>query len=353
MNADGSGKTRVLPASFSDTYFSAAYPSDRVYGTSPIHDRWWITLKATGYYDEYITPGGDTYYDWPHLDLFAVRTNPTDRSVLEEVQLTDLYGYAMLSQTATAHWSNDSNEASNSFVGAGAYDIRGKVFVDETWYTVIDLTGQDVFRSLRLPLTASDIQDAWTGGGFEPYGPGAMSPEEFDFLLDFVLWPNSKRGTNWTGGAESPLGDYVVINEPETNDFMIVDAAAPNFADPVVLLWDRAAGRYGEAHWSRNGQTIMMWDGFPLSGIWLQPASGATPPSRIRAYSSTRRYIDNRWSFDSNFVLLRYIKYSNGVEVGYGLERVFPTDLTGLDLVEVASPAYLTPVRWVSNTPGS
>jgi len=56
---DGSGLTQVLPSGFSgQSYFLAVTPSDMVYGTDPMHDRWWLTYGVTNYYDEVLLPLG-------------------------------------------------------------------------------------------------------------------------------------------------------------------------------------------------------------------------------------------------------------------------------------------------------
>ncbi len=102
IKPNGTGLTQnLLPnlANLNPIGFQMAIPCGLPQGNATVHDRWWIIALQTGTYDEVINTVGNTIYDVPHYDLFAVRSDPQNRSQLVTVQLTDLYGIVNLART--------------------------------------------------------------------------------------------------------------------------------------------------------------------------------------------------------------------------------------------------------------
>jgi hypothetical protein len=144
VKPDGTGKaTNILPniAALVAPGIPDVNPADTPSGNNATHDRWWIYAGITGYYDHYVRSDGVVLDNWPHRDLFAVRSDPT-RTGLVVVQLTDLYGIADIQVFSC--WSNDgNNDLENSFVTAVAPDIRDAFVTESDGTTVVNEAKND------------------------------------------------------------------------------------------------------------------------------------------------------------------------------------------------------------------
>ncbi len=380
MRTDGTSVTVVLPASVAGlSSYLCPSPSDQVYGTDPLNDRWWIVYEVTGYYDE-LWSGGSVTYDHPHHDLFAVRTNPSNRSVVEHVQLTDLFGYVLFtrggSYDALPHWSNNSNEGPDSYVvHPRVTDIRGNFYIDEQGRSIIgpSTTGApSTLHELRIPLRGSEIQAGWLAGDFVPFGPDSLDPEELELALDLALWPfllyESGAGTTpiygFLPGTASPDGSMRVRYTSAQGHFL-VDSLAPGKNNAIAYLSNPGTGQGQDRfpQWSPDGNTILIVDGTSnilgttASGgnLYLQaPFDGPVSPLLLSSSTTKRgtttalKYFLSKWSSDSQHVVARTYKYTNGTKVSENLVRVSVASGAVVDLKMNTLYKYF-PLRWVSN----
>lgn len=339
MNADGSGKFEALPSTalkdLTPGYSILAMPSDHLTSGS----RWWITYAQTGTYATWISTNGETYTDFPHHDLIAVRRTPANATQLDVVQLTDLYGVlALVPQSGV--WSNDSNEESNSsFVGGGVYDLRG----------AIDDAGTLDFRlvismTLRLPVTASEI-----ASGMVPPLDGTLTDAE----IDSFLWPVLPNRILNRQGTTSPSGILSAVLPSPGNVLEVVDAEFPDYNNPVQVLWDSNVGSplaMERPQWSPDGLTIAFAadDG----NIWTVPANGSAAPKKVLARSvkgqMTLKYSLPIWSPDSQYLVVSLKTYSGTSLASSGLVRLPAAGGTTTDLgassIGALTPNY--PLRW-------
>jgi len=362
IKPDGTGKaSNILPNIYllSGPAYGIANPAYSPSGGNAIHDRWFIYTANTGSYDEYVNSNGTVSYDEEHRDLFAVRSNPQDRSQLITVQLTDLYGIVKMFPAASC-WSNDGNNSSGSFVTGWAYDLRDAYSEEEDpetgEITTVLRAADQISISLRLPLTSSELNSGWLDGTLEPVSPDTVSEAE----LDEMLWP-SMRGVGRIDkqGALAPDGTRFLRTFGPQTQVQIMDAASETL---VQLLWDgstSAPNVMQDAQWSPNGQTIVIGDrdaSLPSGGnIWTQPASGASPPKKVLSSTvsgSTKiAYSNPIWSPDNNYVVVLKQRYSGSTLNGAWITRVKVSDGKTLDLTAVSTVSGVgsQPVRWVSN----
>jgi hypothetical protein len=354
VKADGTGKSSdVLPniSLLSWPVYGNANPAGHPSGDNPIHDRWWIYPAKTGVYDNYVYPNGTVSHSIGHYDLFAVRSNPQDRSQLVTVQLTDLYGIVSF-EGAAACWSNDSNEDfSTSFVAGWAQDLRDAFAENPDGTTTIN-AAQRISHTMRLPFTASAINAGWQSSSFVPIGTDSVTEAELDSMLS-----PSMAGTRIDGqGVISPDGSFYVGNNSSESQLVLRDAAQPASTAPIAILWDGAAGApnvMSGGQWSPNGLTIAVSDS--NGNIWTQPASAATPPKKILSSitkgSTMTAYSSPIWSPDSKYLVVLKQQFSGSTVTGAWLTRLSVADGKTLDLVPASTTAgsFNVPLRWVAD----
>lgn len=357
VKPDGSGQAaNLLPGigAMTSPVFGNANPAFFKSGSNSTQDRWFIYPGNNGTYDEYITRSGSTLYDFPHRDLFAVRSNPADRSQLIVVQLTDLYGIVTF-EPASAGWSNDSNDNPASFVESWAQDLSSAYSEIEDPDTGEITTRLDASLQIpctaRLPLTSSDLD----AGGIIPIGPDTVTPAQ----LHAMLWPYMFRAARIDGqGIISPDGlDFLSINSTQGTRLEIVDATTGSAAQ---LLWDGTAGVpnvISRAQWSPSGTTIAIAERvstYPGGGhIWTQPADASASPKKVLSAttsgSNKTAYSEPIWSPDNQYLVVLKQRYSGTTLTGAWITRVKVSDGKTQDLVSVPTSGDRAPLRWVSN----
>lgn len=350
VKPDGSGQAADILPNIGKTANPAFSPS----GSNAMHDRWWLSFRQTGVYDRWVNSDGGVTYNAVHHDLFAVRSDPLDRSQLIRVQLTDLYGIARITFNC---WSNDgNNDLQNSFVTAAVYDLRD-AFVVEADETTTVHAAQIHDHSLRLPLTISDIQP-----GFVPFGPESWANEaELDAMLLPLLYPaGGAIGKSDGQGAIAPSGNFCLRTPPGPGVSLIIEewTQSPSGAPPVILV-DGINGVPNDiwtAQWSPDGQTIaMVENGFGELGegsIYTQPASGASAPKLVLNNSvkgqTITTYSQPIWSPDSKHLAVVKRQYNTGGALtGAWLTRLTLSDGKKLDLVPIADDTEL--LRWAAD----
>lgn len=362
MKADGSGQaSNILPniADLTAPNAGDANPAFSPSGSNATHDRWWVYPAVTGVYDHWIYADGTVSDNHPHLDLFAVRSDPLDRSQLITVQLTDLYGIATTAG-ATACWSNDTNNnPPSSFVTSYVYDLRGQFIEEEDGTTVVDLTQLgNKTHSLRFPLTISEIQP-----GYVPFGPGSADESELDAMLLPVMQGagfSLSAGVLGNQGAIAPSGDfYLRIRSQSPGNQLLIENWQ---SGSQSILWNGSNGaptKPWTAQWSPSGATVAIENnlsGSFLGGdIWTQPASGSAAPLKVLAATSkgttTVTYQKPIWSPDNNYLVVVKNQYSGGTFTGRWLTRVSVADGKTIDLVSLpVPPSSNYPIlRWTSD----
>lgn len=307
MNPDGTGKVAVLPTvppghplnqDGTEPIGLIGSPCDQVYGSDSKQDRWYLWLAKTGTYDKVILANGAEYQPSDpsyraHFDVFAYRTNPSNRSEVEVVQVTDFFGlgWGRLSGWGNVNWSNDSNEsAATSYIGSWVIDVRGCYYVDEvTGEDVLDFRldptkSSSTMRPYRLPVTASEIQASWLLGDDLNWRPS--DPAEMDDIL--VAHPG--------GQDASPDGANYVVAEGRT----LVVRAVLNGAW-VRTLWDGSGStqpKYpGAAVWSRDGSKVVFMNNGNNSpaydssdGVWSVSDAGGTPVALVKDTMSGKQW---------------------------------------------------------------
>lgn len=317
-----------------------AYPSNQ-----PSGDRWWITNAITGTYDSYTWPNGYTVTDHPHYDVVAVRRSHADPTQLDVVQLTDFFGIAAMN-VQSAFWSNDSNDAESSFAGFEAYDIRSTYDPITNSASLVGVP----YVLPRLPVTVSEI----AAGNFAPYDDTLTDEEIDDLLLPSI------SGISLEQGSTSPAGNLSLA--VASKRLMIVDAAAPDYNNPVQLLWDANGTQAPQSFyfpvWSPDGLTVAFSATGPygtVSGgigegdIWTVPADRSADPKKVLASSQkgqTRKlYRLPIWSPDSKFLVAQEVTLFGTTVSNRGLVRLPAAGGTPLDLgvVDKSGMAF----RWV------
>jgi hypothetical protein len=356
VKPDGSGQAAdILPniAALTAPAYGDATPAFLPSGSNATHDRWWVYPATTGVYDRWINPDGTVSDNRPHRDLFAVRSDPEDRSQLITVQLTDLYGVATIAP-AMAHLSNDTNnDPLTSFAIPLVSDLRGRFSEEEDGTTVVDLSqlGQQS-HSMRFPLTISEIEP-----GYVPFGPDTADEAELDAMLLPVMYGAGYLIPNAVGnqGAIAPSGDvYLRIG---SSKLLIQDWLSGS----QTVLWDGSTGAPANpwaAQWSPDGAKVaIMNNGSSGFEIWTQPASGSASPSKLLAATvkGNKRtdYTDPNWSPDSKYLVVVKNEYIGGTQTGCWLTRVTVADRKTLDLVPLpisGSPGVSHPIlRWTAD----
>lgn len=357
IKADGSGKSsNLLPGVVGP---GSAYPAFHPSGSNAAQDRWWIYTAQTDVYDNYIYANGTVAHNVPHWDLFAGRSNPQNRSQLVTVRLTDLYGVVRC--TGGACWSNDSNEDANSFiVGVMGQDLRN-AFVENPDGTTTINVAQEVHCSLRVPLTASEIQAGWQANDFVPISDISTTEEE----LDEMLWPYfAPYPYASTGGTIAPSGNFLLLNTYDYTKLQIADWSNPASGNPPHILWDgstKAPNHMQGVQWSPDGTTIAIDElvtTFPRGGnIWTIPAAGGTPKmvlaasvkgSTITSYSGWGQA--PIWSPDGKYLVVLKEQFTGTTLTGAWLTRLSLSDGKTLDLVPLSTTAsWNVPLRWVAD----
>lgn len=349
MKADGSGKFEALPKealldlnrlSNGSTPVPWAYPSNQ-----PSGERWWITTAITGTYDSITYNSTYTATDQPHYDLVAVRRSHADPTQLDVVQLTDFFGIVVMN-IQSAFWSNDSNDAESSFAGFEAHDIRSTYVPITNSATLVGVP----YVVPRLPVTVSEI----AAGNFVPYDD-TLTDEEIDDLL----WPGIS-GISLEQGSTNPAGNLSVA--VASKRLMIVDVAAPDYNNPLQLLWDGNGTQMPQSFyfpaWSPDGLTIVfsatgsngtVFGGIGEGDLWTVPADGSAPPKKVLASSkkgqTTKLYRLPVWSPDSKYLVVQEVTLWGTTVTNRGPVRIPATGGTPLDLgvVDKSGMAF----RWV------
>lgn len=366
VKPDGTGQAVDILPNFDTVMGSSAKPAYSPSASNATHDRWWITLKVTDFYDEYISPGGSVTNDFPHWDFFAVRSDPQNRSQLITVQLTDLYGMVMITNPH-ASWSNDgNNDLENSFVTLlRARDIRDAFVVEEDGTTVVNAAGLQDY-SLRFPLTSTEIEP-----GYVPFRPeSAEEDAKLDAMFMPVTYPMTGLRYGYGNGAQGkfdPSGSFYLrdtnVAEGKT-ELSIVEWSTGN----TQVLWD---GRNGApttvyaAQWSPDGQTIAMENrqlGLPSGGavytggdIYTQPATGAAAPKKVLAASvkgpTVITYSQPAWSPDNKYVVVVKTQYNLSTLTGAWITRLSLSDGKTVDLVPISTKwgVFTYPLRWTAD----
>lgn len=364
-----SGAFNLLPGFYDElpalgTLFALPIPCRLPQGSDTFHDRWWVAALQSDTYDEVTVSGGQTRTDYPHYDLYAMRSDPNDRTQLIKVQLTDLYG--MVNCNGGASWSNDTNEAETSFVMVRGYDIRN-TFVEDAAGTFYDQS-QAVPVTLRIPLKASKIP--LQPNEFVPVGPAHnvqsllgpdMSVRQVDPGIRDI---SSDTGLEYVkSDPNSPPSE----NPSAPNRLVIADATIPYANNPIQILWDGNSGAPRQsihAVWSPDGTTIAFIDDAastaPGGDIWTCSASGGSPPKRIVPVSkstgknsSTFTYRYPVWSPDSKH--LAYLKWESDTATGalktVTISRVSISDGKTFDIAAVFYNNALdgTTLRWAAD----
>lgn len=332
MTGAGGSVAEALPVNAMNAltpgYTQYAIPCNHLSGGS----RWFISLAITGYYDEVIGNSGVTT-DYPHHDLVAVRKRPGSSTEIDVIQLTDFYGIINFFPQ-TAFLSNDSNEnIDTSFVAATARDIR-HTFVENPDGTTSYDSRLTTFETLRLPLTVSEF----LAPGFEPFD-GTMT----DVEIDNLLWPYIPTAVNQQA-TTSPDGNLSIAFK--NNRLLIVDATAPDYDNPIRLLWDgnvAAPSGFGWPQWSPDGTMIAFTAS--SSDVWTIPAAGGTP-KKVLSQNSTTKYIRPIWSTDSQHVVATKNTYSGTTVTATRLVRTPKDGGTITDLGQIGTGSGPA-LRWV------
>jgi len=355
VKADGTGHTlNVLPnySSMTGTTISVANPALYRSGSNSTHDRWFIYPGITGVYDETFD-GTTTYYDFHHYDLFAVRSNPANRSQLVTVQLTDLYGIANFNPGGAGSWSNDGNDGPYSFVTGLAKDLRGAYEEIEDPDTGEITTYVDTTLSStctpRVPLTLIELD----AGGYVPISPDTISEAELDAVLAFH---SISKGPGYQG-VFSPDGSLCLRNNAPTKQLSIADSLTGN---PVQLLWDGSTTAPNDMYlwqWSPGGLTIAFTERISTytrgGHIWTQPANASSVPKKVltatTSGSTKTSYEAPLWSPDSNYLMALKLRYSGTTLNGAWLTRVRLSDGAATDIVSISTASIPSMLRWTSN----
>jgi hypothetical protein len=344
IRPDGSELTRVLPTDST----AGAIPCFHAQGSNAIHGRWYLESRQTGVYATYRNTNGTPLTNFPHRDLFAVRTKPGDPTKTESIQLTDLYGIALIVDGGS--WSIDDNESiATSFVNTKAYDLRDTFSLDENGNGYFDATGKTSYN-LRLPMTASQITLGWISGGIAPYRP--VDPAE----LTGVLWPN----LNYTYAGDqqlTPNAQFIVALG--RGNITLLDPVTTN---PLFVIWDgstmgtptETSGWWndGDADLSMDSTRIVVLN-YPRTsegGVWILPLDRSSPPLQIaQNYSKSKDYTEYdqvKWSSDSKYIIAR--RHSYTVRAGHTFDQVIIPATGGSPVVTFAnSPMQI--IRWVSS----
>lgn len=369
MNADGSQKTQIvlgLPLDHPDILGTPTappwgIPCDRVYGSDPRHDRWYLCLAPTGRYDRIIIPDGreianpDRYY---HHDIFAYRTNPANRNELQVVQVTDYFGEAWTEMyAAAAGWSNDSNESpSTSYIDSATWELGDCFVVEEDEVGdplfVIDFRidpskwHPQTYDTIHVPLTAGEVQMAW----------------DLEVDLDLSLSGDTEIRPFYTPPSSvSPAGTEFVSAE---NDQIVVRRMSDGAL--VRTVWDGTQGveptKPVDPIWSRDGTTIVFENGYgnylSTGGVWTTPAAGGGTPVQLAKNSYKgwvwTKYTNPQCAPDSSDVCIRFWREDARrlPRTYYGDLLLFPfaggssTNVTD-DIPDFVNNCY----RWASNTP--
>jgi hypothetical protein len=292
MNPDGSQKTLVLTAAALASFdhpdiigppaTPPGSPCDQVYGSDSKQDRWYLGYAPTARYDRIIIPDGRDLANpdrYDHYDVFAYRTDPANRSQLQVVQVTNLFGegwteYGMFG----AGWSNDSNEsATTSHISSSTIDL-GDCFVVET-----DEFGDPVYTIdfridpskwhpatgdfMHIPVTAGEIQTAWN----------------LDLDLDLTLGDAELRPFYTSPLSVSPNRTEFVSAE---NNQLVIRSMADGSL--VRTVWNGSQGIQpttpSDPVWCRDGATIVFHNGgnnYSRYGGCEAPGRRRTAPAQL------------------------------------------------------------------------
>jgi hypothetical protein len=344
MKPDGTGKVQALPNGWSGT------PSDQIYGSDSVFDRWYLGYEQTHVYSQVTYPDGAVAQNVPHYDVIAFRTNRS-LSQITKVRLSDLFGILLVTSPATLPvWSNDDNQSTTSYVQCHAMDdIRG-AFDPNTGS--VDLRNVNVV-DLRLPLNASEITAT-----FVPYPDAPNDPAVDAFLLPVIPTALSGIGGPYWNGYSPDGMDFTFCEKiPNTNAYQLEIRDVTTLALLRVVNTGTAT-RPTYSRFSRDGMKLAFYNDFIDSpgGVWTIPAAGGTPVQLLKNshggfnFSS---YGGQQWSPDSQFLVAGYYSYNSSK----------PGNTTALILVPAAGGAStnltgnlanvnISPIRWVSDTVG-
>lgn len=365
MRPDGTGKVQVLPeVSFGHVLFPSGadptkpyalrgIPCDQVHGSDPFHDRWYLTWVQTNTYDEVYIPTGSPFLNYPHLDAFAYRTNPLNRSQVVAVQLTDLYGI-FAPDPGILDWSNDTNESSlTSFISlSGGYDIRNSfsetTLSDGSSHTTFSSDESlSPYRSVRLPWTASYIQAQWLSGAPVPFRP--TTPAQLDVC--FYGWAGSSRLTSPNGTAFAAVRPDRILSIFDSYDRSIT----------LKVLWNGTGAQEpkypGNPVWSRDGLSVaFLNEGNSVysssGGVWSVPVASGAPRQLAKNVSKgfrLTRFSEPMWSTDSKFIVMKSTQQgSTGFATSNDLLRIPAGGGVAVNLTADTSE-FVSGMRWVSN----
>lgn len=356
VKPDGSGQAAdILPthaniANFAPPAGPIVNPAFSPSGVNATHDRWWLILGQTGVYDRWEHVDGSVGENVPHWDLFAVRSNPQDRSQLSTVQLTDLYGIALIHGGPC--WSNDGNNVQSSFVTSVVRDLRDE-FVEEPDGTTVIQEAQGHTHYIRFPLAISELESSYV-----PFGPDTWADEtELDAMFYPIVVGVASFGNLNKQGTFAPNGDYYLrldLVAQSATQLSIVEWTPTSTSDPWLVLWD---GRNGvptfisTPQWSPNSQTIAMENQGGLGDIWTQPASGAAVPKKVLSASvkgqKVTSYSNPVWSPDNKYLVVIKSERTGNTLTGMWLTRLSLNDGKTLDLAPVTDGTKL--LRWTAD----
>jgi hypothetical protein len=326
MNADGSGKRLAFEQGWGS-------PSSLVYGADLVLDRWWLMTEQTDQYDVVINPDG-TPRNGPvaHFDVIAFRPDANAPNGIRAVRVTNLFG--AVGGLQAAGWSNDGMD---SFLTCSGYDYSGRVTINGSGESMLDLTGLDttVRHIFRIRLTGPDI------AGIEVAPETLATTEDVDPLATFP---------NFTPYSFSPGGDEIAYMTNDPRQIRVWDLATlsdrpvAGFLAYTQPLWSPAPG-------SRS--IVLSNTSNVPRGIYLGDVDSSDPPALLLENTGATRYSGAVWSPDGT--MLVYIRAA---------ERIYPRPWEfWIDRIAVAGGNSTTltndldktlskgVIGWVSNLP--
>jgi hypothetical protein len=345
IRPDGTGLTQVLPSGFGGT------PNFRPQGSNVFRDRWYLGTRETGkMYTNWKSPNGSIREEYPHFDVFAFRTSPNDPSQIESIQLTDLFGKALiLGNSREPTWSLDDNDSvETSHIEIHVLNISDAFISNPDGTNYFDATGKR-WEILRLPLTATEVTLNWASGTHQPFRP--TDPIE----LAATLYPRVEG--YWDHPVLTPDGQYLVALE--TGVITLLD---PLTGNPLFVSWDGSSmgtPTRTSGMWQNNQAAIspdstriavLNWGRNSDGGVWVISLDGSTPPKQLSQNSSKgnsyTEFEQVMWSPDSNYVLAQ--KHSWNTSTGHVWDQLILPASGGPAVVTFPKSA-MWGIRWVAS----